>query len=130
MRHSCLLFFYTAIFYFSSLFLSDPQSHYLNLLNQTYLPVSLSLMFPQNYLMLHLSLHFCAFFLRRSAINTHNHMPIIMIAAISTIQKCIRIIFNFRSIIFSTVFWLSASRRRCILAGSTLTQSPICFFLT
>ena len=53
---------------------------------------------------------FCAFFLRRSAINTHSHMPLV-----NNLFNCI----------------LSVSFRcRCILTGSTLAQSPICFFLT
>ena len=60
LRHSCLLFLYSDIFIFRLYVCLDLQSHNLNLLNQTYLPVSLSLMFPQNYLMLHLSLHFFA----------------------------------------------------------------------
>ena len=98
----------TSYFYFSSLFLSGSAKPLSESFESDISAVSLSLMFPQNYLMLHLSLHFCALFLRRSAINTHSHMPIITIAAISTIRSVYGSFFNW-SIIFSTVFWLSAS---------------------
>ena len=102
----------TSYFYFSSLFLSGSAKP----LSESF-ESNISARFAFSNVSSELfdapfeSSFFCAFFLRRSAINTHSHMPIIMIAAISTIRSVYGSFFNW-SIIFSTVFWLSASGAR------------------